>query len=87
VRSLSLKGSATTGARLVWVLERVAPAKGVASYATPKQTSRSFLVRGSDGDEFGFDCNTIRENERLGNVRREVAGRRNIPWEVVKQGP
>jgi hypothetical protein len=65
--------------------ERLPLATGIAKHAMPMNTSRSFLVRRIGGEEFGFDGNTLQGHERLGEILRDEARKRDIRWEVVEQ--
>jgi hypothetical protein len=65
--------------------EHLPLARGVAKHAMPMTTSRVLLVRRIGGEEFGFDGNTLQGHERLGEILRDEARKRDIRWEVVEQ--
>jgi hypothetical protein len=65
--------------------ERLPLAQGLAKHAMPVMMSRGFVVRRIGGEEFGFDGNTLQGHERLGEILRDEARKRDICWEVVEK--
>ena len=59
--------------------------KGVAKYALPKLMSKSFLVRITGREPFGFDGDTIKGHSKLAQMIKEETDRRNISWEIVEE--
>jgi hypothetical protein len=65
--------------------ERPPLLKGVAKYALPEMTSKSFFVKIKEGEPFAFDGNTIKGHSKLAKMIKEETERRNIPWEIVEE--
>jgi hypothetical protein len=65
--------------------ERPPLLKGVAKYALPKMTSKSFIVKTKQGEPFAFDGTTIKEHATLAQMIKHETERRNIPWEFVDE--
>jgi hypothetical protein len=51
----------------------------------PVMMSPGFVVRRIGGEEFGFDGDTLQGHERLGEILRDEARKRDICWEVVEK--
>lgn len=62
--------------------ERPPILKGVAKYALPKLTSRSYVLNLREGEPFGFDGNTVKGHNNLAEMIRAETDPRNIPWEI-----
>jgi uncharacterized protein DUF6585 len=65
------------------VTQEYFPLQGVAKYAAPMDTSRSFVVRRRDGLEFAFDGNAVKKVNTLAKMIEEAARERGIPWDIV----
>lgn len=59
--------------------------KGAAAKLIPKKVSHNYAIHRSDGVEFVFNPNTVKELSTLASLLRSEAEAREIAWLVHEQ--
>ncbi len=67
------------------LFERPPLLKGAARVLMPTVTSKGFLVRRKDNQEFRFDGNTIRDHLELAEMIKKETDPQNILWIIVEE--
>jgi hypothetical protein len=66
------------------IRERYPVLKGPLKYLLPVKKTHYYCVNRADGDHFVFDCNSIHDHDRAGQLLRQQSQRLDFPWVIVE---